>query len=366
VVETLPGLLLAAGERGPQYLVAVEGKTGDAVSRGLAFRLRLECGEEADAPCVFRATHGLWAPESIVISSELEGALDEVAGSEDLLAAVVALFPELRGEAVTHAWQMASLEEIDPSPTAGCVCRWTTRLERRDDGCGGDCGAAHNFRVLVAEDLPVGPPACGGVEKGFWLPQETFQLGGTSELEVDVACSAPVGWGKQTVFVTGGDSETAMSFPSVEMVDCTASCGGQVILSADYEAELGASAELGVALARETASFAVDGGADLFNVVWEVSTPQAGGSVGPSHFSTSGSQAVATGGVGRLESLGFVDLSGASGRSMGSIDSWVELEARAVSDCAGPNDIDILVTSERGAPPQGADVNILVGQCDNG
>jgi hypothetical protein len=369
----IPGVLEGVVSQGTQYRVEVLDMAGEPVADPYPFRLSLRCSP--DGACNYHLLGGLDAGPSVMLDSALAQALDEVAGADDPLGAVLALYPHLLGEVTTLGWELDLLDQAHPGDQ-DCVCRYTTQLIEDNDVCGGHCGASHAFVVNVAPDIdpggyctarvlggngkPIGLPGNGG--NGGAQPLRYFQVTGSTELRTGVGCWQVVPGGENVVEVETRFGKETLTFTRPILGNCGVECGIDLQYSASQVVELQAEAGSGVAQATEAVSFEV-GGTPVYQF-GVIAQSLGGGVLDTENRTFTGQSSAQPGDAARLESTGTVDLTGAYGYATGKASSWFILWAHGQSLCTGPPTITVSAKASTDGIGSGADVNILVGQCD--
>ncbi len=249
----LPGALEDVVDHGLGFTI----KIGARLMRPYPFRAALSC--DPPLPCSWELAGGVTS-EAAVVDRDLAPVLDvlEAAGAPDVLAAALAMAPELTGEIISLAIDLGKLDERVSIPTGGaCSCTWTSAQDRVpvgftiiDDG----------FNEDLVLDLPAwqegghdGPGAAHTAGVQTISDTITRTVGGFSRLEVALRCWEFQGWTQVTYLLPGGPQVVSMPVFSA----CPASCEGMVKHETVFEARLEAQ---GVTLAMGESTDANDPG----------------------------------------------------------------------------------------------------------
>lgn len=369
----LPEALVDLVPRGTHFMVRLETVEGEVLGDPLAYRVGLRCDEPGT--CRFVVFSGLNAPNTLLMSGQLESALEEAsaAGTDDLLGWVLDNRPHLWGEAMTLGWELEMMEGSIPTK-GGCTCRFLTQINHWNNLCVG-CGAAHYISVSLRPDIDPWGGASGRASdrasdplsaRSAGAPGLTnyLEINGGTELRVAAECWKILPGVETPVGIEAGEWEGAAILPTVTLGNCNKECISSVTYSAEVPVELHAEADMGYAIASEHVHFEVDG--TIFLQQGQIaSTPYQGGTDTKQQTFSS----IATAGLGAsayLETLGIVDLQSTAGQNAyGWIDSQFALDASATSSCTGPADVDVGVKLDLNfSGGSGASINVLIGKVD--
>ena len=366
----VPGVLEDVVSQGTQYRVEVFDMAGESVATSYPFRLSLRCFP--DGVCKYHLLGGLDAGASVMLDPALAQALEEVEGEDDPLSAVLALYPHLLGEVTTFGWELDILDQAHPGDES-CVCRYTTQLVAENDICGGDCGASHAFQVSVAPDIDPGgfctarvlggddePIGIGGGGSSQQL--RYFQVTGSTELRNGVGCWEVTSGAESVLEIETLFGKDTVVFSQPILGNCEIECAADLNYTVVQGVNLEAEAGSGTGQATEAVSFEV-AGTPIYQ--YGVIAQSTGGGVVDIESRTFTALASAQpGDLVRIESTGTVDLTGTYGYARGEASSWFHLWAHGQSVCTGPPNIVVSAEASTDGLSNGADVNILVGQCD--